>query len=279
MTVYEFLMRNIVKGKTKEAQLVFNHGLGDFVNFMPLFRALQEAVKPHWSVSIASHCDRQFKVICPEVIAIGKDVVKRVDYHRRVEYPEPIPEFGFKKPELCNWREIGLPEFKWVPWVELTNLVDNKKKHKKRIGVHFYGVSRGANKNVSYDDAIKIWREIEEAGYEPFEIHMKQSYVYHSNVDPDEEKFGEFVQKRTLRQSKADLKQLVNKVSGCQFFIGVDSGPLYVANALLGGKNVLGLQSDVSKIDDYVCNAIMVKSIRPYESGTVKRILEEWNEK
>jgi hypothetical protein len=143
----------------------------------------------------------------------------------------------------------------------------------KRVGVHFFGHTGAHHKFCPPEVANQIWKEIIEAGFEPFECHMRPDFRKRYNdcgIDdacfiPDEQ---------TIRYQKPSLSLLRDSISTCQYFIGVDSGPLYLASSILGHENVIGLENQ-KRIAYYCPKHISTLSVRDYQAGSVRQTLTQ----
>jgi hypothetical protein len=257
MKIYETCFDNkvvdILNGeKGKKAILLFNHGLGDFVLFLPLFQELCNR-SPDWDLYIGCSPNRNFKFLHPKCIIVDSPYGKysdTFDIIMNIVYPEPPRDekelqffnskFSVKnietisKPYLCNELEIGLKNFEWkpyeFPWEE-------QNYNSKTIGVHFFGHTSVENKDADNLVAKYIWKEIKKCDFNPFEIQMVPLNTLRDVEVPD------FITKEeSLRFQFPNLRLMVSKLLECKLFIGVDSGPIYLAGSLIGFDKVLGLQ-------------------------------------
>lgn len=236
---------------SQKVLLLFNHGLGDFVLFLPLFDELCRSFLRH-DIYIGCNPERNFQYLHPKCRIInapyGKyegvyDIIFNILYLEPPRNSSELNSFSnrfyvqnihkISKPYLCNELEIGLPIFVWRPYefnLELNN------KDSKRVGVHFFGHTSVQNKDVSFEVAEKIWNQIKKAGYEPFEIQMLSINAI------EEVKIPKFIGENTIRYQFPNLKIMCENILKCRCFLGVDSGPIYLAGSLLGFNRVLGLQ-------------------------------------
>lgn len=285
--VCNYLKDNMIKGETQRACLVFNHGLGDYVLFLPIFKKLQEIFKQFWDIKIGSMPEKGYKCLCKDAVFISPPYgkyEKDFDVVFNINYVEPSRGEGFisidtgnelissdramnlSKPELCNELEIGIPNFKW----EIENIRAGSKKVKNRVGVHFFGYAWSQDKNVSIEVATKIWNEIIKSGFNPFEIQM---------IPPNKvgiiEIFDCISRNNSLRYTYPNLRIMIQEISKCEYFIGCDSGPLYLAISVLGKDKCIGLEknrkiSKVLPIDD-----LTIVDIKDYKDDSIYNIFNE----
>lgn len=274
-------------GESGKACILFNHGLGDYCLFLPLFNSLCEKF-PKWDIKIGYSPERNYYFIHPNSVVMngpyGKyediyDIIFNLTYY---EPPRNDKEFIYlnskighvrklktiSKPYLCNELEIGLEYFKWKPYklnIELENNNSNL------IGVHFFGHTSVQNKDLSYDKGEIIWEEIKKAGYEPFEIQMIPLNLLDSTEIPY------FINRNnSIRFEFPNIRIMSKKISQCKYFIGVDSGPLYLAGSILGFDKCIGLER-LRKFDKVLPIEIKKIDAEKYINGSVFNLLKELN--
>lgn len=243
----------ILEGKSPSTcVLVFNHGLGDFINFLPLYEALKNWFLGHHKFYIAASPSRQFHLIHQDAIPLTSGSIRfleEVDFVFNIKYPEPpgyprpaysipsSPYDGVSKPYRCNMDEIGLPKFQWevYKWPISSRLPIRKQ---DKVGVHFSGNTNAEIKNPTREVASQIWDEIQVSGFDPYEVHMDHFFSLYEKTEwdfiPDD---------KTFRTNGTNLADMFYSLTECRYFFGVDSGPLYLAVSLLGTANCFGLES------------------------------------
>jgi hypothetical protein len=255
--------------------LIFNHGLGDLINFLPLYDEFKHLYGGKWRIELGGANERGFQYIIPEYRGMGNDNLR--DLYRlykhivRLSYPEPDSQqkqSGIAKPYICNQMEIGIRDYEWKPWKNPNYAPLNS--DSKRIGVHFFGNSNEGIKNPTKEDANQIWDEIKETGYEPFEIHQVHSFTFDKNLwHPSFIKENE-----TLRYKKPNLGIMSQEIQKCKYFIGVDSGPLYLAGSILGFDNCIGIERYLNIA--WYCPAVTNRvDIIYYKKGTIKSAIRK----
>jgi hypothetical protein len=260
-----------VQRKTGRSLFIFDHGLGDLINFMPVWYEFirQSGITP----KLGSSSKRQFNLIVPSILSLDKSFNKRsFNYIYKILYPDPknssIPidiSEEPAKPYLCAYYELGLEEFTWKPFVMTNNY---KVENSKRVGVHLFGHTGMDKKFCPVDVAEKIWQEIIDAGYEPFECHMTPDFADEYPDFIEAESMGCLNSDCSLRYEKADLAKMIKEIGKCKFFIGVDSGPIYLASALLGIDYIVGLENQ-KRHNNFLPKHIATVPVLNYTSGTI----------
>lgn len=259
-----------------KAVLLFNHGLGDFVLFLPLFEELCKQY-PEWDLYVGCNPERNFCYLHPKCIVLDGPYFKYEDVYDiifNIIYPEPPRNENelssmnnrftvenmetITKPYLCNVLEIGLPKFTWKPFKRKWT---KKIRETKRVGVHFFGHTSIANKDADIDTAEFIWNQIKKAGFKPFEIQMLPLEILEVTETP------KFIGKDTIRYEFPNLRIMCENILSCKAFIGVDSGPIYLAGTILGFNKVLGLER-LRKFHKVLPEKITVLDIENYKRGT-----------
>lgn len=260
---------------------IFEHGLGDLINFLPVYYEFIEQTGVR--VQIAASEKRQFNLINKNILSINESFdIKKFSYHYRVLYPDPqntsLPiEISDEsaKPYICGIYELGMNPFVWKPYRMINKFkVDNS----KRVGVHLFGHTGMHKKFCPVDVAEEIWNEIIEAGYEPYECHMTPEFAneYPDFVEADSMEC--LTPDCSLRYERADLSKMIKEIGKCKYFIGVDSGPIYLASALLGVDNIIGLENQ-KKHNNFIPKHIVTVPVIHYKSGTIYKqlkIKEDW---
>jgi hypothetical protein len=257
--------RKLTSGK---ALLTFNHGLGDLCNFMGLLPEIRKAY-PGWLITITHEKFRQFDKLYPGLcLPVNTNwwELPRYDFTYNIEYPEPEAQMGWDKPNLCALREFGLDDIEWSP----AKLSIPDVRVRERVGVHFCGDSSPQKKSATVQRAEQIWRAIEKAGFEPFEIHMQKA-------DQPQRFFPFLPLSQTLRYHEPDLRLMAETIASCRFFVGIDSGPLYLALMILGVGRCIGLELK-NPIARYAPCDITTVDIKKFTQAKLTRILKSKKE-
>lgn len=272
----------IIENK-KNVLLIFDHGLGDMVLFLPVYHELKKQMGKR--IDLASPIRRQFHLIDPCIVPIQENdtfLREKYDYIYRVRYPDSknslIPtEYNDDppKPYLCALYEFGMKPFIWRA-IRKENPLYNKES--KRVGFHFFGHTSFETKFCPKDVAETMWEETIKAGYEPFEIHMRPQYfvsMLPNQFEVDSFKYA--TKENSLRFEYPDLSLMIQEICKCRFFFGVDSGPLYLSSMFLGLENIVGLQN-MKYISHFLPTPIQNVSVRQFDKNRFLRILERLEE-
>jgi ADP-heptose:LPS heptosyltransferase len=247
------------------AILIFNHGLGDFVNFLPLFIELKKFL-PSWKLTIATN-RKGFNFVHPVITLNDSSLIRSMyrthNFIFNISYPEPV-NTTLSKPYYCNEREIGLKNFKWSPY-KINRYINGKSSN--LVGMHFFGNTNQKNKSLDIELAGRIWSDLVKFGYEPIEIH--------NGNKNDKDIIPSFINSsNSIRFENPDLKRFTDKISECRFFIGIDSGPLYLAGSILGFDKCIGLEKHYP-FKRYLPYSIDKVDILNYKSYKLKLILKK----
>lgn len=266
----------MISNNSYRALFVFDHGLGDFINFLPVYHEFQRQVGKR--VILGSPDKRQFNLIDKNVISLSNfnNIRSGFDYIYKIHYPDSVnstPPIEWHteaaKPYLCAYYELGMEPFTWAPLV-----LENKEEPiDNRVGVHLFGHTGMHRKACSLELVEMIWNELLEEGYEPFEIHMIPNFASeYSNFDRGDDALDIIHSGNSLRFEKPDLARMIEETSKCKFFIGIDSGPIYLASALIGSDNIIGLVN-LNRHDHFFPKHISTINVNTYKKDTIKRIL------
>jgi len=168
-----------------------------------------------------------------------------------------------------------MEEFTWKPYRMLNRWKVN---NSKRVGIHLFGHTGMDKKFCPVDVAEEIWHEIISAGYKPYEIHMTPNFAsdYPDFIEAD---YIDCINKScSLRYTEPNLLRMIQETGKCKFFVGVDSGPIYLASALLGTDRLIGLENQ-KKHNNFLPKHITTVSVNEYKSGTIYKQLklkEKW---
>ena len=263
-------IEQVVKARGKSL-FIFEHGLGDLINFLPVWREFIE--QTGFRSALGASEKRQFDFIYPDMLNINESFnIRKYEYVYKILYPDPkntsVPidiSDEPAKPYICAYYELGMSEFTWKPY-KMFNKYANR--NSKRVGVHLFGHTGMHKKFCPVDVAEQIWQEIIDAGYEPFECHMTPDFA---------EEYPDFVEADSmecltpdcsLRYETASLGRMIQEIGKCKFFIGVDSGPIYLASALLGTDYIIGLENQ-KKHNNFLPKHIITVPVLNYEPGTI----------
>jgi hypothetical protein len=248
---------------------VFDHGLGDLVNFLPLYDSMK-ALFPRCIFDIGTPMYRNNVYLHSSIVSLGdnfRGMIPLCNHIFKINYPEPSIEErskGLRKPYLCNLKEMGIPNFIWKPY-KYNWVINNN--GSKRIGVHFTGSTNPRAKNIDFNVMENIWKEIEESGYIPFEMHMNCSNTL-------DRSYPTFINEtNSLRFGSLSLQLLIDSIRECKLFFGVDSGPFYLAAAILGTDKCIFLKNNM-ELDWYFPYPMKMIDTKKYKYGMIKKVIQ-----
>jgi ADP-heptose:LPS heptosyltransferase len=251
------------------ALFVFDHGLGDLINFLPLFNEIKRLF-PRCVFEIGTPISRNNSYLHPSIIPLGDNFRAIIPYCThifKIQYPEPTMEeknSGIRKPYFCNTREMGIPNFIWKPYTFNWSINNNGS---NKVGVHFTGSTNPKAKNIDFKIMESIWNEIEKCGYIPIETHMNCGNTL-------DKSYPSFINDtNSLRFNNLDLSILIDNIKECKFFFGIDSGPFYLACAILGTDRCIFLEKNMD-LNWYFPYPMKCIDTKKYKKGDIKKVLQ-----
>ena len=197
------------------ALIVFWHGVGDLLMFLPVFCNLRERF-PQLKIDLGIQPGVGHLELWPDAVELWeKDFT--VDHAYAFVINFPMVEGGNKmtKAEYCSRFEIGHePHDLNLPHV---SAIDNR-----LVGVHFQGTCLPGSTNPSPEIAEKIWKDLLAEGYVPFDMHFVHNFHNPVNVPLP-------WASRNCRDLVPSLTLLRSLIGSCFAFIGVASGPFVLA--------------------------------------------------
>lgn len=284
----------------KNALFIFDHGLGDYVEFLTLFNTIKN-LYPTWNLKIGYHKSLGFDGLHPDgislveesenfVLPIGNSIVQNPNLINRYDFDELLKKydciFGIQfydylhptavsekipnaknKNEMCKVLEFGLPES-----LHLTkyNIPFNLKSDRTKVAFHFNGNTDKNNKTPGLEFQKMIWDEIIEAGLDPIDVHQN-SFV---SILDSKKSLPDFIpEDKSIRNLEGGLPLLKTVLSECIACVGILSGPLHLYNNILGPNNCIGIQKNF-EIKKYVGDgSLHVIDSKSYHPGDVKELL------
>jgi hypothetical protein len=250
--------------ETKRVLLIFWHGLGDLIMFLNPFMKLRE-LYPDIQFDLAVQKGLSFEDIVPWARFItGEDMntLETLDYDivAKVHFPMSEDQTDLTKGEFCCVHELGIAPVNGHRLVKTAS--------SRLIGVHFNITCLPDACNPDEATAKLIWDEIREAGFIPIETHFE--HVFHNPVN---KKF-DFVD-CSVRRAQARISNLISLTSGLAGFVGVVSGNLHLALAILPSNRIFFLQKHF-KLECFTRLPVVRASIIPgeYKPGEIKKWLE-----
>ena len=220
----EKVMPFIRKNQDKTFVLLFPHGLGDVIMWYPFFEKLK-AMFPNTRI------DLELKEQNKESGYVTFDPNFDYDYKILIHYWTSDNRYPLTKNQLCNELEMGMDE----P-VELFTT------HVKRFGspIVSLGFTSGSSPE-SYgcpkDIAKRIYDGVLDAGFIPMAIEFKSEPTM---VIPRD--YSTFI-KNSTRECAVKMRSTIGLIQRSHAFIGVTSGPMWVALACLGPDRCMCLDA------------------------------------
>jgi len=166
------------------------------------------------------------------------------------------------KAELCAIAEIGID-----PKEVREEYGDRFPISTNLVGVHFSNTCLPNGANPTQENAQKIWQSIEDSGLIPIEINFIHDFYNPVN------KLYDFV-RLTTRGMPCKIENLAKTLLSCKKFVGVNSGPFFMALRLLGANNVMMLERDY-KLSNVVRTNCQTLDIRgDVDVVTLRRFLQ-----
>ena len=221
--------------------LIFKHGVGDILMFLPYFDFLKSLYKSliiH--LLIIRDYEEQLYEKRDDLVRIDKEEKMYEDYDHLFElkFREYTPyeafidkTFNKFKPELCFEEEVGLDPSLVEPTI--VKLQNHKSKY---IGFTFNRLGKNFNEmyNVPYELAKYMWLRTKQLGFIPIEIMFIHSDY---EVNKTSEKY-DFID-RSTRDLNATFENVISIFSTLRGYASIDNGLFHVAVNYLNHKNVL----------------------------------------
>lgn len=251
------LTKRIEEVKPRRILLIFWHGVGDLVMFLPVYKALKTAY-PGVQFALGVALGLTYRDLVPDALELTGDEVNDdsitknlpFDLVAKITFPMNEGQIELTKGEWCCKYEIG---------IEPVSGHGILKDHATRlVAVHFQITCLPDSCNPDRDTAERIWNDVLEAGMIPIECHFQ--HIFHNPVNS---KF-DFID-ASVRRCKPELASLVGLISHARAFVGVVSGPFHVALSLLGPERVFLLEKDFKR-ECFTKREIHTANLRDYKN-------------
>lgn len=243
----------IRKEKPEKVCLIFWHGLGDLVMFIPLLNKLR-ALFPTTKIDMALQDGvGQEKLVRAVLIKNPNKSIDGYEYTFQVHFPMAEHLAGlWTKSEWCCKEELGIDPICY--YLRL------KKYDSKLVALHFQATALPDPVNPNKETAKKIWGEVKSAGFIPIEAFFKHRYY-----NPKNEKFS-FIDS-TVREVEPSVSKLISLLQCCCASICVASGNLPLSLAIMPDKT-LYLKKEYP-IAVYTREDISSVDVNNYREGSV----------
>lgn len=229
----------------KQINLIFMHGIGDCIMFLPTIKKLMvtypDIIFNIKTLRSQEHLFKYFNIISEPYDEKNKIPDTETVITRTINFDMPMK--NITKNDTCCIKEIGFGEIDEIYKIYPENTTS------KIIGTHFQNTCLPDLINPSEQQANDVWNIIKNKKLIPLEVHFLHSFANPRNKKYD---FINF----TTRSMECNITNMFNVINSCHKFIGVLSGPAHCASMLLGLNNVLFIENKI-KITDTIktkCN-------------------------
>ena len=225
--------------------LIFKHGVGDILMFLPYFDYLKSLYKDLTiHLLIIRDYEEQLYEKRDDLVRIDKDekIYENYDYLFELKFREGTPQevflnksFNFQKPELCCIEELGINPKNVGP--SIVNIQNHKTKY---IGFTFNRIGKyGAfNKlyNIPYELAKYMWLRTKQLGFIPIEI----VFLHPDSINELDEvsKMYDFID-RTSRDLLPNFENVISIFSTLRGYATIDNGLFHIALNYFNHRNIL----------------------------------------
>lgn len=287
----------------KKALFIFDRGLGDLIEFLPIFTTIEKEF-PKWDLYLGYNSSLAFSdIFHKKMYSINQfnksipqeylsspvqsddieqkydlyELSKEFDYIFNIKFMDPrfLDNISGYKVDICKTYEFGYNVNKKLLEYnkDFNYLIDDN--IKKRICIHCGGHTDKNSKNPSYIVFKQIWNEIEELGYEPFDLHRNNISKVPGTTIP----LPDFINpNNSIRDlSNVNMEEFIKYNINCDYFIGILSGPLHLSTLLFkdNPNKIIALEKDL-KISTYVSRFnINTINVNNYIPNTIKNLIIE----
>lgn len=246
----------IQANKDKTFALNFPHGLGDVIMWYPFYEKIKDACK-------GTRIDLRLK---PTNSGLGLDSFDTsfdYDYLITVKFWAPGSQHGLAltKNQLCSTLEIGIP----APDELYTTKIPQYSSPLVTLGFtsNCEPERYGCPKNI----AEAIYTGVIEAGYVPMVLQFKTSPDV---IEPRD--YSSFAH-NTTKGCALGMRNLIGLIQRSSAFIGVTSGPMWVALGCLGPDRCMCL--DCRREES--CKVVPLEKMRfVYQGDITKEYIVKW---
>ena len=255
-------LNEVITSGTNKVLLIFYHGLGDVVMFLPCLEALVYLFpEVKFSLGLCRGLDEE-KVFPDAVLLDGDWREKCKDWDYDIVFCvnfncEDASDTTYTKAELCCINELGIPPTWGHPRLPTKGIV----------GVCFNITSLPHLCNPDEATAKLIWQDIIDAGYVPVEIMME-----HVFYNPVNKKF-DFVD-NTLRPWPAKVDTLMAMVSKCDYLVSVVTGVFHLGLSILGKDKVMLLEKDIP-LGCFTHDKVETANLKDYKHEVLRFLCKE----
>lgn len=238
--------------------VIFCHGVGDLVMFLPAYDALRRHF-PLTEFKLGVLKGLTYLDLVPDAIELEGDEINNdeltsklgFDLVAKITFPMSEGSGEHTKGEFCCVHELGIHP------VGGHGALPSAKRS-RLCAVHFQITCLPGSCNPDEQTAERIWNDVLAAGWVPLEVHFQ--HIFHNPVN---QKFP-FID-ATVRRCRPELKTLAGLIEHAGAFVGVVSGPFHVAMSVLPADRVLLLEKDFHR-QDFTHSNIRTADLRNYQN-------------
>ncbi len=239
--------------------LVFWHGLGDVVMFMPLLDRMKELFpEVVFEIALQEGCGQE--ELLPEAVLITNpnQEVEHCEYTFQIHFYMAEHLKGvLTKAELCCKEELGIDLISKYPTLTPTKAVARS----SLVICHFQATAMPKSCNPTEEVAEQIWNEVKEAGYIPMEGLFQHKWFNQVNKKFD------FIDCH-VRGMAPSVNKLIGLLEISAASVCVASGNLPLSISIMPSRT-LYLEKDY-EIEAYTRESIDAVSIDDYHEGSVR---------
>jgi len=246
------------KEKPQRVCLIFWHGLGDLVMFIPCLEQLRKLF-PDIEIDLALQKGVGQEYLAPDAILISNanQDIDGYDFTFQIHFPMVEHMKGlWTKAEWCCMQELGIDRVSYYPQLP--------QGQSKLVACHFQATALPKPINPDEATAKQIWQEIIDAGFIPIESLFKHTYF-----NPVNKKF-DFIDSH-VRAVPASIEKLIGLLQSCFASICVASGNLPISLSIMPQRTIY-LEKEYP-IACYTKEKIASVNINDYKKGSVKECL------
>ncbi len=264
MVVKEYTKKvtEIINEKSpKSVLIVFWHGLGDLIMFLPYYEHMVEYCKNdniHFDLALLPGLGQ--RDICPSALEMSEeDFNTNHEIAFVINFPMAEGKEGITKGEYCCTEELGIPPFyKSLDLLGRKNLL---------VAVHMQGTCLPGSTNPESEVNKEIWNDIIEYGMVPIDVHFQ--HVFHNPVN----ELHSWVS-RNCRDLKPKINTLISLIQTAEAFIGVASGPLMLSLSIKPQKTIY-LQKNHNLRSYINFNSVPIVDVNSYNKTDLHRALDK----
>ena len=248
----------LIKESPRKVCLIFWHGLGDVIMFMPS----QDEVRrlfPETEFAIALQDGVGQEELIPGAILIDNpnEAIDGFNYTFQIHFNMSEHLAGaYTKQGWCCIQELGIDPVDEHPTLG--------KYPSRLVACHFQATALPDPINPSEEIAELIWNEVIDAGFIPIEAFFQHKYY-----NPVNAQFS-FID-CTIRRAQPSVKALIVIYQSCAASICVDSGNFHISMAVMPDRTLYLEKEYLVKC--YTKQDIATVDINNYKKGSVEKWL------